>query len=48
VHVSPRRYPQYKGKVERPFRYVDENFCNGRTFRSREAFREGLEHERES
>ena len=42
VHVSPRRYPQYKGKVERPFRYVDENFCNGRTFRSREEFREGL------
>lgn len=42
VHVSPRRYPQYKGKIERPFRYVDENFCNGRTFRSREAFREGL------
>jgi transposase len=42
VHVSPRRYPQYKGKVERPFRYIDENFCNGRTFTSRAAFREGL------
>lgn len=42
VHISPRRYPQYKGKVERPFRYVGENFCNGRTFRSREEFREGL------
>ncbi|MDQ3341055.1 MAG: IS21 family transposase [Myxococcota bacterium] len=42
VHVSPRRYPPYKGKVERPFRYIDENFCNGRTFSSREAFREGL------
>lgn len=42
VHISPRRYPQYKGKVERPFRYVDENFCNGRTFRSREEFREAL------
>lgn len=42
VHISPRRYPQYKGKVERPFRYVDENFCNGRTFRSREEFRETL------
>jgi len=42
LHVSPRRYPQYKGKVERPFRYVDENFCNGRTFVSREAFRDGL------
>jgi transposase len=42
VHVSPRRYPKYKGKVERPFRYIGENFCNGRTFRSRDAFREGL------
>jgi transposase len=42
VHVSPRRYPKYKGKVERPFRYIDENFCNGRTFTSRHAFREGL------
>jgi len=42
VHISPRRYPQYKGKVERPFRYVGDNFCNGRTFRSREEFREGL------
>ena len=42
VHISPRRYPKYKGKVERPFRYIDENFCNGRTFHSREEFREGL------
>jgi len=42
VHISPRRYPQYKGKIERPFRYVDDNFCNGRTFRSREEFRETL------
>ncbi len=42
VHISPRRYPQYKGKVERPFRYIDDNFCNGRTFRTRDAFREGL------
>ena len=42
VTISPRRYPKFKGKVERPFRYVDENFCNGRTFRSREEFRETL------
>lgn len=42
VHISPRAYPEYKGKVERPFRYVGENFCNGRTFHSREEFREGL------
>jgi len=34
VHVSPRRFPRYKGKIERPFRYIDENFCNGRTFAS--------------
>lgn len=42
VHISPRRDPKYKGKVERPFRYLDENFCNGRTFHSRDEFREGL------
>lgn len=42
VHVSPRRMPRYKGKIERPFRYIDENFCNGRSFTSRQEFREGL------
>jgi transposase len=42
VNISPRRYPKFKGKTERPHRYVDENYCNGRTFRSREEFREGL------
>ena len=42
VTISPRRYPKFKGKVERPFRYVDDNFMNGRTFRSREEFRETL------
>jgi transposase len=42
VNVSPRRHPKYKGKVERPFRYIGENFCNGRTFATRQAFREGL------
>jgi len=42
VTISPRRYPKFKGKVERPFRYVGDNFINGRTFRSREEFREAL------
>ena len=38
VHVSPRRMPRYKGKIERPFRYIDENFCNGRTFTTARRF----------
>ncbi len=42
LDVSPRRYPQYKGKVERPFRYVEENLLNGRTFHSQEHFLETL------
>lgn len=42
VHIAPRADGAYKGKVERPFRYVDENLFNGRTFRSREEFRETL------
>jgi transposase len=42
VCIAPRGYAPFKGKVERPFRYIDENFCNGRTFRSRDEFREGL------
>ena len=29
-----RRRPQTKGKVERPFLYVEKNLLNGRTFRS--------------
>jgi hypothetical protein len=43
LDVSPRRYPQYKGKVERPFRYVEENLLNGRTFHSLEHFFETLD-----
>ncbi len=42
VHVSPRRTPRYKGKVERPFDYLEKNLLNGRTFPSREAFAEEL------
>jgi transposase len=33
VACRPRR-PQTKGKVERPFHYVETNLLNGRTFRS--------------
>lgn len=32
VHIAPRGDGAYKGKVERPFRYLEENFFNGRTF----------------
>jgi hypothetical protein len=28
------RHPQTKGKIERPFDYVEKNLLNGRTFRS--------------
>jgi transposase len=42
LDVSPRRYPQYKGKVERPFRYAEDNLLNGRTFHSLEHFVETL------
>jgi transposase len=30
------RHPQTKGKIERPFRYLEENLLNGRTFSSLE------------
>lgn len=42
VHIAPRGDGAYKGKVERPFRFLGENLMNGRTFRSREAFRATL------
>jgi transposase len=42
VHIAPRGDGAYKGKVERPFRYVDENLFNGRTFHSIEELREQL------
>ena len=43
LDVSPRRYPQYKGKVERTFRHVEDNLLNGRSFHSLEQFRETLQ-----
>jgi transposase len=42
MDISPRGYPQYKGKVERPFLYVEDNLLNGRTFHSLEQFLETL------
>lgn len=42
VDVSPRGYPQYKGKKERTFRYVKDNLLNGRKFSSIEELREVL------
>jgi transposase len=42
VDIAPRGCPQYKGKKERTFRYVNENLLNGREFSSIEEFRETL------
>ena len=32
LHASPRRYPEYKGKIERPYRFIEESLLNARTF----------------
>jgi transposase len=32
IHVAPRANGPYKGKVERPFRYIEESLLNARTF----------------
>ena len=32
LHAAPRYYAKYKGKVERPFRFMEESLFNGRTF----------------
>jgi len=32
LHAAPRHDPSYKGKIERPFRYIEESLLNGRTF----------------
>ncbi len=42
VWACRRRRPQTKGKCERPFRYVEENFLNGRSFRNFEHLNECL------
>ncbi|MBM3271129.1 MAG: IS21 family transposase [Candidatus Sericytochromatia bacterium] len=42
LHVAPRADGAYKGKVERPFWFLESNLLNGRTFPSREAFAEQL------
>ncbi len=42
LHVAPRADGAYKGKVERPFWFLEQNLLNGRTFRSREEFAEAL------
>ena len=42
VVISPRRYPQFKGKTERPFWFAELNFLNARTFHSPEQFAEEL------
>jgi transposase len=42
VWACRRRRPRTKGKCERPFRYVEENFLNGRSFRNLEHLNECL------
>jgi transposase len=42
MNIAPRRCGRYKGKVERPFWYVEQNLLNGRRFHSLEDFREVL------
>ncbi len=42
VWACRRRRPQTKGKIERPFRYVEGNFLNGRSFRNFEHLNECL------
>lgn len=41
-HIAPRANGAYKGKVERPFRYLETNFFNGRTLQSLEHARGAL------
>ena len=42
LHAAPRRNPAYKGKIERPYRFIDESFFNGRTFYSFEQATDAL------
>lgn len=42
IHPAPRGQARYKGKVERPFRYLEDSFLNGRTFNSIEQARATL------
>jgi transposase len=42
VDIAPRGCPQYKGKKERTFRYVNENLMNARKFTDIRHFREVL------
>lgn len=42
VNIAPRGCGRYKGKVERPFWFAEQNLLNGRTFASLEDFKEVL------
>ena len=44
LHIAPRADGPYKGKVERPFRFVDESLLNGRTFHTLAQLNETCEH----
>jgi transposase len=42
IHIAPRADGAYKGAVERPFRYLETSFFNGRTLASLEEARDNL------
>lgn len=42
VHIAPRADGAYKGAVERPFWFLEQNFFNGRTFHSLDEARKTL------
>lgn len=42
IDIAPRGCARYKGKIERPFWFVEENLLNGRKFHSLEEFKEVL------
>lgn len=42
VNIAPRGCGRYKGKVERPFWFAEQNLLNGRRFASLEDFKEVL------
>lgn len=41
-HIAPRADGAYKGKIERPFRFLETNFFNGRTLHAFEEARAAL------
>ena len=44
LHIAPRGDGPYKGKVERPFRFVEESLFNARTFHTLTELNDACEH----